>query len=149
MPRAPAKHVAGKGARKTVSPPKPPKYPHVAAALRYARNVVDGKIPNCEWVVKACQRFLDDLKRAKGDWPYRFDEEKAERPCRFIELLPHVKGKWARDHERLILQDWQCFIVCNLFGWVHKVTGLRRFRRCHIEVNRKNGKSVLAAAIGL
>ena len=28
-------------------------------------------------------------------WPWVFDAERAERPCYFIELLPHIKGEWA------------------------------------------------------
>lgn len=125
--------------------------PHVAAADQYARHVVAGKIPACQYVVGACRRHLDDLKRQKGAaWPYRFDVDLAERACRFIELLPHTKGEWARDQRTSIkLQPWQCFVVACLIGWVRKSDKLRRFREAYIEVPRKNGKSLLAASIGL
>lgn len=116
-------------------------------ANAYARSVVKGKTPACKWVRLACQRHLDDQKR-KG-WEYVFDWRKADRPCRFIEKLPHVKGKWAAKQERIVLQDWQVFLVCVLFGWVHRKTGLRRFRKALWLIPRKNGKSILAAAIGL
>lgn len=36
-----------------------------------------------------------------------------------------------------------------MFGWVHNVTGLRRFREAYIEVPRKNGKSALSSGVGL
>jgi phage terminase large subunit-like protein len=89
----------------------------------------------------------------KGDYPYRFDDAKAHRVCRFIEKLPHVKGKWAvprrGESNNFMLQPWQIWIVCCIFGWVDKVTGFRRFNEAYIEVPRKNGKSMLAAAIGL
>ena len=39
----------------------------------YARSVVDGETLACEWVVKACQRHLDDLEKAEGDFTYRYD----------------------------------------------------------------------------
>ena len=39
-------------------------------------------------------------------------------------------------------------MLCVLFGWAEKSTGLRRFRKAYIEVPRKNGKSVIAAGIG-
>lgn len=39
-------------------------------------------------------------------------------------------------------------MACN-FGWKRKKDGLRRFRESYWEVNRKNGKSVIAAGIGL
>jgi phage terminase large subunit-like protein len=47
------------------------------------------------------------------------------------------------------LQPWQCFLVCVLFGWLRKDNGRRRFRAAYLEIPRKNGKSILAAAIGL
>ena len=113
----------------------------------YARKVVDGKILACEWVRLACQRHIDDLDRP--DFPYAFDVALANRAINFIQLLPHTKGRWAAKRELLKLEPWQRFIIGSLFGWVHKKTGLRRFREAYIEVARKNGKSILAAAIGV
>jgi phage terminase large subunit-like protein len=66
--------------------PRPP----LARALRYAEQVVDGRIPVCRYVQQACERQLRDLSRRR--WPYRFDPLAAERVCRFAELLPHIKG---------------------------------------------------------
>jgi phage terminase large subunit-like protein len=128
-------------------PSAPSKFLHVAAARRYATDVVVGKMLACKWVRLACQRHLRDLQRK--DWPYRFDKAKAERACAFITLLPHTKGKWAARRETVVLQPWQQFIVASLFGWVHKHTGLRRFREAYCEIPRKSGKSLLAAGIGL
>jgi len=116
----------------------------------YARAVVSGKKSAGEWVVKACQRHLDDLKASKAkDYPYKFDVKSASRVVKFIETLPHTKGRWASRRELLHLQPWQRFCIGVLFGWVHKGTLLRRFREVYWEIPRKNGKSVLGAAIGL
>jgi phage terminase large subunit-like protein len=123
---------------------------YVLAAQTYAQQVVGGQIPACKWTIEAAQRQLDDLQREPSvDWPWVFDEAKAARPCEFVELLPHIKGKWARERQLLVLDAWQCFTVTTVFGWVHKDTGLRRFREAYIEVPRKNGKSLLSAGIGL
>jgi phage terminase large subunit-like protein len=47
----------------------------VAIAARYAGDVVSGKILACQWTVKACQRQIDDLEKAKSkEYPYRFSE---------------------------------------------------------------------------
>ena len=116
-------------------------------AQTYAQQVTKGKILVCQYVRQACQRFLDDLVRKK--WRYEFDAKKANRACRFVELLPHTKGRWAAKQELLLLQPWQIFILANLFGWVDKKTRLRRFREGYLEVARKNGKSILAAGVGL
>lgn len=124
--------------------------PHAEAAEQYARAVVSGEIPNCKWVVLAAQRHLDDLTRQDDpEFPYYFDPDEGERVCAFIEYLPHVKGKWAKEAERLALQPWQSFVTVCLFGWLRKSDGLRRFRETYLKIPRKNGKSVLAAGIGL
>lgn len=129
---------------------------YCAIAHQYARDVVSGKILACEWTIKACQRHLNDLKKSKTKaFQYKFDEKKAERKAKFIHLLPHVKGKWARkvpgkpNAHLQKLEPWQIFIVCSIFGWVKKLTGFRRFRRASIYVPRKNGKSLIAGDIGL
>ena len=130
------------------------KTPHVEKALRYVREVVGGKRLACQWVRLACQRHLDDLARSKRkDFPYRFDIAKAERACRFAELLPHVKGHWASPNStgtgKIVLEPFQCFERVSLFGWVEKATGFRRFREAYIERPRKNAKSTDAAITGL
>ena len=91
----------------------------------------------------ACRRFLRDLERSKDPaYPWRFDEEKAARPCNFIErFLSPTKG----DYDRMELMPWQCFVECNLYGWVDKETGLRRYREGLIVVGTGNGKSTMLA----
>ncbi|WCT78888.1 terminase large subunit [Novosphingobium humi] len=123
-------------------------YPAIAKA--YARDIVKGKIPAGKSIVLQCQRFLDDLKVQRSkDFPYRFDADKASRVCKFIERLPHSKGKWAAKKELIRLEPWQIWILACTFGWLRKVSGLRRFRVLFVVVPRKNGKSALAAGIGL
>lgn len=123
---------------------------YAAIAERYAKDVVATKIPACRWVRLACQRHLGDLARVKQrGFPYTFDAAAAGKACAFIELLPHVKGKWAAKSERLHLAPWQVFKTAALFGWVRKKDGLRRFRKAIILEPRKNGKSAWAAGVGL
>ena len=125
-------------------------YPHVNAMNGYARDVVKGKTPACKLVRAACQRHLDDLEAVKRtDYAFEFSKDSAEHACAFIEALPHVKGKWASQSELLHLEPWQVFVVGSVFGWVHKRSGNRRYRYAYIEVPRKSGKSMLAAAVGL
>ncbi len=118
-----------------------------ALAQRYAKEVVAGKIPAGRFVKAACKRQIEDLKRwkAKGG-AYRFDTARANKVCRFIELLPHIKGPKAG--EPIVLEPWQVFILTTVFGWV-KADGSRRFRRVYIEVPRGNGKSALSSGVGL
>lgn len=115
-------------------------------ALDYAQGVVDGDTPACIYVKQACQRFLDDLKRAIDETEIWFDVEAAEKKCRTLEKFPHVKGKWAAKNELLVLSAFQIFIVVNLFGFKRirdgKRVDLRRFREAYVEVPRKNGKAL-------
>ena len=123
-----------------------------AIARQYAGDVTKGSVSACKSIRLQCQRFLDELKAQKGKaFPYRFDEAKAARVCKFIERLPHSKGKWARSGT-IRLEPWQVWILCCAFGWLHKAgnrAGTRRFRVLFIVVPRKNGKSALSAGIGL
>lgn len=122
---------------------------YAKAATDYAKDVVAGRVPACRYVRLACERFLDALRRQKDRaYPYRLDRAAADRVCRFVELMPHVKGKWARDRERIKLQGWQCFVDVNVWGWKRKADGHRRYREVYIEVPRKNAKSTLTAANG-
>lgn len=126
---------------------------YVAIARGYARDVIAGRIPACKSIRLQAKRFVDELKAQKhGAFPYRFDPKAAAKVCRFIELLPHSKGKWARKKELIRLEPWQVWILCCTFGWLHKAgerAGLRRFRVLEVIVPRKNGKSALAAGTAL
>lgn len=125
-------------------------YPLVKAAEAYARQVISGKIPACKWIKLACKRHLDELKRAKdADFPYHFDPAKAERVAKFLQLLPHTKGKWASKRELIKLEGWQLFSVCIPFGWLRKKDNTRRYRTILIFVPRKNGKSIIGGGLGL
>lgn len=120
---------------------------YVSIATDYAYQVVTGRIIACNWVRLACQRHIDDLTRL--EFKYQFDTDRAAHVCKFIELLPHVKGKWAREkNNRIHLEPWQVFILCSIFGWIDS-NGNRRYKVAYIEVPRKNAKSTIAAGIGL
>ncbi|WP_433963652.1 terminase large subunit [Tunturiibacter gelidiferens] len=114
-------------------------------AFNYCTRVVTGEIPNCQWIQKSCQRYLDDL--ARTDWRWTYDPERAERVCKFIQLCPHEKGE--KQGSPLLLEDFQVWIVCSIFGFVDVDTRLRRFKEAVLLIPRKNGKSPLAAAISL
>lgn len=124
---------------------------HADRAGRYARDVVAGRVLACRFVRSACQRHLDDLAASKADpsFPFVWSPPAANAPCEFIELMPHVKGRWASQKELLVLEDWQCFMVAVPFGWLRREDGLRRYRKVYIEVPRKNAKSTITAALGL
>ena len=128
---------------------------YLLRATAYAQRVTAAEEVAGKYERLACERFLSDLAR-QGDagFPFVLDEAAGTRACRFMELLPHIKGVWAKPiyvdgrlvYSRIKLEDSQIFIELQLFGWKHVVTGLRRFRRSYEEIARKNAKSTRAAA---
>jgi len=124
------------------------KYPLSDKANKYAKNCVSGKINVCLQVRQSCQRHLDDMEKSKEPSShFEFDKAKSEKFLEFVQLLPHVKGKWAGTKIRL--EPWQCFCFGVPFGWVRKDDGTRRFTEVFLLMPRKQGKSLLAAAVGL
>lgn len=116
-------------------------------ARAYVEAVQSGKIAAGQLVKAALQRQQRDLERiGTAGFPYVFDEAKAVRPCKFIELLPHIKGPKAG--QLIQLEPWQIFVLTTVFGWV-KQDGMRRFRRVYVEVPRGNGKSAISSGLGL
>lgn len=111
----------------------------------YAERLIDGSIPASKENILAAKRHMRDLNRqGTDDFPWVFDEEKGHRPIRFIEQkCKPSKG----DFNQLVLQPWQHFVIGSLFGWVHKDTGIRRFREALDMVGRKNGKTTLISGL--
>ena len=113
-------------------------------AFQFAVDVLDGKIVSGKRRKQACQRFIDELERSATDptYPWEFNIEKAYRPIEFIErFLTPTKGAYSR----MELLPWQHFIEANMYGWVSRKTGYRRFREAIIIVGQGNGKSTMIA----
>lgn len=126
---------------------KPVKSPNTIAlrVQAYIDGVLSGKIVACKYVRQAVERHVRDLR----DGPDRglvFREGQATLAIKFIECLPHSKGKWAG--QPLHLEPWQCFIFWCVFGW-YRQDGRRRFNSVFISVARKNGKSTVCAGVAL
>lgn len=147
-------------------------------ALQYCHDVRSGVRIAGQLEKFAVKRFLNDLNRSgiplgTGDeeleklltslkigskppdinFEFKFDVERAQHACFFIETCPHVEGELARlkrDGTRhlLVMSPWQVFVTVNIFGWVN-YEGLRRFTYVYLEVAKKNGKTTWLAAVGL
>lgn len=83
------------------------------------------------------------------DADFYFDEEAADRPCRFIEkFCAHFEGTQHAGRP-FILHPIQRRIVRDLYGWKWRATKLRRFTDCYFEGAVGCGKSPLLAATGI
>lgn len=116
---------------------------------KFAKANVKNKKDFGEDARLAFKRHIDDLARSKKNdpnFPYRFDEEKAED---IIELANKLTIAEGEGDEQFTCAGFQEFILGSLFGWVHKETGKRRFTDSYVQVARQQGKSVLNAILGI
>ncbi len=109
----------------------------------YAKAVRDGSLPSCKMVRLAVDRWYADWERED----IYFDEKAFNKVVRFSKILKHFKGEFAG--RPVLLEDWQLFIVANIFGWKMRSTGKRRYTYADVYVPRKNGKTTFAAVIAL
>lgn len=99
----------------------------------------DTVIPSSKLNVLAAKRHRKDLERQGiDDFPWVFNEDKGHRPVRFLEKkCKPSKG----DATQLVMQPCQHFVIGSIYGWVHRDTGVRRFREAIDFIERKNGKT--------
>ena len=114
--------------------------------ILYAVGVVKGEIPACRNIRLACQRFLNQLE--DKSWAWEFHVRYVEHFLEFSKTLVHTKGPDAGSP--LILQPFQIFLICAIYGFRSKKDSKQRMvRDVIVYIPRKAGKSTLIAAIGL
>src|SRR4051812_14940856 len=122
--------------------------PGAAEAIAYAKGVVAGRTPAGRLARLACARFLRDKAAADGGTgPWGFDADLVEAALLFAGQMPNIKGPEAGHPLRLM--PWQKLVFANIFGFVERGTTTRRFRQAVVYVPRGNGKTTIAAPIGL
>ncbi|MDA1478285.1 terminase large subunit [Bacillus changyiensis] len=114
--------------------------------IDYSHGIISGEIVACQKHIWACQRFLNDIKReGTREFPFIFDDEKARRFLYWMTQFKHTKGPLAG--ENIVPEPIQIFIFGNVYGWVHKETGYRRFTKVYWQVGRKNAKTQSLACV--
>lgn len=98
---------------------------------------------------QAVDRYISERERARTDkdYPFGFDEDLACLAMDFFPLLKHTDGEYVDTPFELY--PWQAFVVANLFGWVRKDSGFRRYRKAFLSMGRGNGKTPFGAALML
>lgn len=113
--------------------------------LEYWKSIERGTVVSRK-VRKVYERLAYRIQHPNGQWV--FDNHKANHAVDFIEhYCKHSKGKYGG--KPFLLELWQKALVSATFGFVHRDTGFRQYTEVLLIVARKNGKSTLAAAIGL
>ena len=111
--------------------------------LDYPKKVLNGDIVACTYVKLACQRYIDWFDREDIE----FRSEKVDRVVNFCSKLKHFTGRF--NNQPFVLQPFQFWIICNIYGWYYTGTEERVIKNVWIELARKNGKSFFAAALAL
>lgn len=117
-----------------------------ARMLAYADSVESGAVLACEALKLAVKRFRSDWRAAKKKGArYYYDDEAADKIVRNIERLRQFEDPFAG--KPIHLEPWECFFICQLYGWKTKATGSRRFKKALLYMARKQGKTLLASAL--
>jgi len=97
-------------------------------------------------IFKVYNELVRIIYDPNSEWEY--NHNKACHAIEFIErYCKHSKGKLGG--KPFILELWEKALIAAAFGIVSKIDGTRKYQEVMLIVARKNGKSTLAAAIGL
>lgn len=107
----------------------------------YYQQIKNGEITVGKWVLMWYEYIISGMETGK----FYYNAKKAQLAITFIE-------RFCRHHEGVLapqlirLEIWQKALISVLFGIVDE-SGARQFREVFIVMGRKNGKTLLAAAI--
>lgn len=107
----------------------------------YYQQIKDGSVTVGHWVRRVYEHIVEGLQARE----FFFDQKKALHAVDWIEThCFHTEGELAPQNLRLEL--WQKAFLSVMFGIVD-ADGYRWFREYFLVIGRKNGKTLLAAAI--
>jgi phage terminase large subunit-like protein len=109
--------------------------------LIYYQQIKDGSVTVGRWIEKWYEYIVHGLEEKR----FFFDQKKAARAIAFIQqYCRHHEGPLAP--QLITLEVWQKALVSVIFGILDS-DGLRQFREAFVVMGRKNGKTLLDAAI--
>ena len=109
--------------------------------LEYYQAITDGSVTVGQWIREWYRMIVTGVQERR----WVFSQKKALMAIRFIQTFcRHHEGELAPGRIRLEL--WQKAMISVIFGIVDE-DGIRVVREIFILIGRKNGKTLLAAAI--
>ena len=109
--------------------------------LIYYQQIKDGSVTVGTWIEKWYEYIVHGLEEKQ----FFFDQKKAAKAIAFIQqYCRHHEGPLAP--QLITLEVWQKALLSVIFGVVGK-DGFRQFREVFVVMGRKNGKTLLDAAV--
>lgn len=119
-------------------------------AIKYAKDVVEGK-EITTWEVKAqCKIFLNDYnnRQYKEDFEFYYDEKKVTKISKLLKLINFATGFVAGKDVLNNLANFQAFFIANIFGWRYKDKPYKfRYNDNTLFIARKNAKTALIGIV--
>lgn len=111
----------------------------------YYKKIKSGKIVASKKVIRTYEKIVKDLKNKRGKWHY--SESRGQHIIDFIErYCRHSQGKLGG--KPVVLELWEKAMLSTIFGFVDK-QGRRKYQKAVLIIGKKNGKSLIASAVGL
>ncbi|MGV1038665.1 terminase large subunit [Clostridium perfringens] len=118
-------------------------------ALKYAKDVVNGKEITTKEVKQQCQIFLDDYYEKQYDesFEFCFDEDKLLVINNLLKLFNFATG-FIKGNVLEGLVGFQALFLCAIFGWRYKNDRDKfRYRDVVLFIPRKNAKTFIIAIV--
>jgi phage terminase large subunit-like protein len=114
--------------------------------LEYWNKIDSGEEIVSDKVRRIYKKLVADLNNFDSEWEY--SPKRANHAIEFVEnFCKHSKGKMGG--RPFLLELWQKAMTAALFGFIHKIDTVRKYREFILIVARKNGKSAWGSAIAL
>ena len=110
----------------------------------YWDDIESGRVVVPKKIHKTYKKVVHDMGNP-GRWHY--DNERANHAIYFIEeYCRHSQGELGG--QKIALETWERAMIATIFGFIDN-DGYRKYRRAVWIVGKKNGKSLVASAVGL
>lgn len=113
--------------------------------VEYWEDINKGKEVVGEKLRRTYKKIVRDIEDENSE--YYYSPARANHALEFIEnFCRHSKGKMGG--KPVILELWEKAMLATIFGFVD-IEGYRKYNRAVLIIGKKNGKSLIASAVGL
>ncbi len=119
-------------------------------ALKYCKDVVEGREITTEEVILQCKIFLEDYENNQylDEFEYYFDKNKLKIINNLLKLFNFATGFVSGKNVLQGLEGFQALFLCAIFGWRFKEDSRKfRYRDAVLFIPRKNAKTFLTAIV--